>query len=180
MRFVDPVFRRAAQGEKTGLRGYGKLHIATPDSTCTTVRTATSDTAVVLGALASPTAAGAPIAYEIAAGGTRIAGSSYVTAKLTAVGTAATPAPAFYGLAVGTSPTDAHLVQNNVMPINVTEVTRGKKVRAELPAVAVDVPEAQKLYLLVAAVSDTFIGMGSRVPSAILLEEAEVHLPMVG
>ncbi len=34
LRFLDEQLR----GEHTGLRGYGRLHLATPDSTCTTVR----------------------------------------------------------------------------------------------------------------------------------------------
>ena len=171
IRFFDEKLK----GIDTGLGGYGKLHIATPDSTCTTVRSGAPDTEVELGTVVTPAAAGPPIAYEIAPGGIRIAGSSYLTAKLTA-----TPGSrAFYGLAVGTSPADAHLVQNNVMPIDVTELANGAKVRVELPAVAVDVPEGQSLYLLISAVSDTFAGMGSRAPGVVVLDETKVHLPVV-
>ena len=171
IRFFDETLK----GEDTGLKGWNKLHIATPDSSCTTVRDATPDTAVALGAVLTPAAAGPPIAYEIARGGISIAGSSHLTARLTA-----TPGSrALYGLAVGTSPLDAHLVQNNVMPINVTELAQGKPVRVELPAVAVDVPEGQSLFLLVSAVSDTFVGMSSRTPGVVLLEDTEVHLPVV-
>ena len=176
IRFFDEKLK----GLRTGLKGWNKVHIATPDSTCTTVRKATPDTALPLGTVLTPSGAGVPIAYEIAKGGIRIAGSSHLTAKLTAAGTAATPARAFYGLAIGTSPTDARLVQNNVMPVNVTEVAQAEKVRIELPAVAVDVPEGKSLYLLVSAVSDTFVGMNSRTPGVVLLEDTEVHLPVVG
>ena len=172
IQFFDEVLK----GIDTGLSGWGKLHIATPDSTCTTVRSAAPDTAVELGTVASPTAAGPPIAYEIAPGGISIAGSSYLTAKLTALPTSR----AFFGLAIGSSPADAHLVQNNVMPVNVTEVADGADVRIELPAVAVDVPEGQNLYLLVSAVSDTFVGMNSRAPGVVLLDGTKVHLPVVG
>ena len=173
IRFFDEVLK----GKDTGLRGYDKFHIATPDSSCTTVKSAAADTAVELGQVVSPAAAGPAIPYEIAAGGISIAGSSYVTGKLTA-----TPGSrAFYGLAVGTSPADARLVQNNVMPINVTELADGtQEVRIELPAVAVDVPEGQNLYLLVSAVSDTFAGMNSRTPGVVLLDDTLVHLPVVG
>jgi ABC-2 type transport system ATP-binding protein len=173
IRFFDEMLK----GKDTGLTGFNKLHIATPDSTCTTVRSAAPDTAVDLGTVLSPAAAGPPIPYEIAPGGIRVAGSAYVTGKLTS-----TPGSrAFYGLAVGTSPADAHLVQNNVMPINVTELADGtQKVRIELPAVAVDVPEGQTLYLLVSAVSDTFVGMSSRTPGVVLLDDTKVHLPVVG
>lgn len=175
IRFFDEKLK----GEDTGLRGWNRLHIATPDSTCTTVRSATPDKTVALRDVVSPTAAGVPIAYEIAPGGTRIAGSAHLTAKLTATGTAAAPARAFYGLAVGTSPLDAHLVQNNVMPINVTELAQGTPVRIELPAAAVDVPQGQSLYLMVSAISDTFVAMSSRVPGIVLLEDTKVHLPVV-
>jgi hypothetical protein len=172
IRFFDEQLK----GIKTGLGGYGQFHIATPDSTCTTVSSVTPDTDVDLGQVVSPAAAGAPIPYEISAGPISIAGSSYVTGKLTA-----TPGSrAFYGLAVGTSPADAHLVQNNVMPLNVTELADGSsKVRIELPATAVDVPEGQSLYLLVSAVSDTFAGMNSRAPGVVLLDQTTVHLPLV-
>ena len=172
IRFLD----EALKGRDTGLRGYGKLHIATPDSTCTTVRSVTPDTTVAVGTVASPAAAGAPLPYEVAQGPIRVAGSSYLTAELTA-----TPGSrAFYGLGVGSSPADVTLVQNNVLPINVTELAEGEKVRVQLPAAAVDVPEGKQLYLVVTAVSDTFVGMGSRVPGAVVLDRTKVHLPVVG
>ena len=171
IRFFDEMLK----GKDTGLKGYGKLHIATPDSTCSTVGSAAPDTAVDLGTVLSPSGAGAPLPYEVAKGPIRIAGSSYLTAKMTAL-----PGNrAFYGLAVGTSPADARLVQNNVMPVNVRELADGtRKVRIELPAVAVDVPEGQNLYLLVSALSDTFAGMNGRVPGAIVLDQTKVHLPV--
>ena len=171
IRFFDEMLK----GKDTGLAGYGKLHIATPDSTCTTVKNAGPDETRDLGTVASPAAAGAPLPYEIAQGPVRIAGSSYLTGKLTA-----TPGSrAFYGLGIGTSPADVKLVQNNVMPINVTELADGsKRVRVELPAVAVDVEKGEQLYLVVSAVSDTFAGMGSRVPGVVVLDETKVHLPV--
>ena len=172
IRFFDETLK----GQDTGLRGWGKLHIATPDSTCTTVGSAAPNTAVDLGQVLSPAAAGAPLTYPISDKPIRVAGSSYVTGNLTA-----TPGSrAFFGLAVGTSPADAHLVQDNVMPLNVTDLADGtKQVRIQLPAAAVDVPEGQTLYLMVTAVSDTFAGMGSRAPGAVLLDGTKVHLHVV-
>jgi ABC-2 type transport system ATP-binding protein len=169
-------FNGTLKGRDTDLRGWGKVHLATPASTCTTVRKAGPDTRVGLGAVASPAAAGAPLPYEISQGPIRVAGSSYLTGKLTA-----TPGSrAFYGLGVGTSPADVELVQNNVLPINVTELADGsERVRVQLPAVAVDVPEGKQLYLVVSAISDTFAGMGSRTPGVVLLDAAKVHLPVV-
>jgi ABC-2 type transport system ATP-binding protein len=169
-------FDEALKGKDTGLKGYGRLHIATPDSTCTTVGRAAPDTAVDVGTVLSPSGAGPAIPYEVAKGPIRIAGSSYLTAKMTAL-----PGNrAFYGLAIGTSEQDAHLIQNNVMPLNVRELADGtREVRIELPAVAVDVPEGQNLYLIASALSDTFVGMSGRVPGAIVLDQTKVHLPVV-
>ena len=36
------------------------------------------------------------------------------------------------------------------------------------------------LYVLASPVSDTFVGMGSRTPGAVVLEDTAVHLPVVG
>jgi ABC-2 type transport system ATP-binding protein len=169
-------FDETLKGIDTGLGGWGQLHIATPDSTCTTISSPDPNTEIGVGTVASPTAAGPAIAYKIADGGISIAGSSYLTGNLTALPTAR----AFFGLAVGTSPADAHLVQNNVMPLNVTEVSTAAPVKIELPATAVDVPAGQSLYLLVSAVSDTFVGMSSRAPGVVVLDQATVHLPVLG
>ena len=86
----------------------------------------------------------------------------------------------FYGLAVGTSPLDAKLVQNNVMPLREATPVDGAKRRFTLPSVAVDVPAGQSLFLLATPVSDTFVGMGSRPPGLITLDNTIVNLPVVG
>jgi ABC-2 type transport system ATP-binding protein len=86
---------------------------------------------------------------------------------------------AFYGLAVGTSPADAQLVQGNVLPVNETAPVLGEQRRIELPSVAVDVPAGKSLFVLVTAVSDAFPGFGSRTPGAIVLQDASVELPVV-
>ncbi len=39
--------------------------------------------------------------------------------------------------------------------------------------------EGESLYVMATAVSDVFVGMGSRTPGAILLEDAVVDLPVV-
>ena len=173
LKFMDEHLK----GKDRGLTGYGDYHLATPDSTCTTVGSVAPDTAVEVGTVATPEAAGAPLAFPVAEGPIRIAGSSHLTGTMTALGV---NNRAFYGLAVGTSPADAHLVQNNVLPFRSLEPVVGEKRRIELPAVAVDVPEGQTLYVLASAVSDTFVGMGSRTPGVVVLEDTKVHLPVVG
>ncbi len=160
-----------------GLGGYGRYHLATRDSTCTTVGTVAADTTREVGTVAIPSGAGAPIAYEVAQGPIRIAGSAHFTGKLTAPGL---QSRGFYGLGVGSSPADAELVQNNVYPLNEDGPVDGQRRRVELPAVAVDVPAGQNLYLVASPVSDTFAGMSTRTPGAILFNDTVVHLPVVG
>lgn len=165
------------KGRDTGLRGYRKLHLATPDSRCTTVRSARPNATREVGPVVSPEGAGAPLYYPVAEGPIRIAGSSYLVGDLTAT---APDNRAFFGLAVGSSPADARLVQNNVYPLHepgpILEPTRH---RVRLPAVAVDVPEGQTLYLAVSAVSDTFGGMSTRTPGLVVLDNTVAHLRVV-
>ena len=49
-----------------------------------------------------------------------------------------------------------------------------------MTSVAVNVPEGQTLYVIATGVSDTFVGMGSRTPGAVLIEDTVAHLPVVG
>lgn len=169
-------FDERLKGRRTGLRGYGRLHLATPASTCTTTTSPAPTAAVPVGTVTSPTAAGGPLAYEIAAGPLRLAGTPHLTGTLTALGL---HSRAFYGLAVGTSPADATLVQNNVLPVDEPGPVVGEERRIDLPSVAVDVPAGQELYLLVSALSDTFVGMGSRTPGVVTISNTRAHLPLL-
>lgn len=172
LRFMDEQLK----GRRTGLRGYGRFHLATPDSTCTSVSSVKADQTYDAGVVATTAGVSAPIAHPVAAGPISIAGSPYLTGTVTALGV---NNRAFYGLAVGTSPADARLVQNNVLPFSELEPVVGEKRRITLPSVAVDVPEGQTLYVIASAVSDTFVGMGSRTPGAVLIQDTVVHLPVV-
>jgi ABC-2 type transport system ATP-binding protein len=177
VRFFDEQLR----GRDTGLRGYGKYHLATAapgGARCTTVSTVQADRTVdVEGPLATTTAAGVPVTAEVAQGPIRVAGKPFVTADVTALGVGNR---AFYALAVGTSPADAKIVQNNVLPISEPTPVTGEPRRIRLPAVAVDVPRGQNLYLLATPTSDMFTGMASRTPGVVSLDDIEVHLPVVG
>ena len=170
-------FDEQLEGRDTGLHGYGRYHLATPDSTCTTVGSVEADTTYDVGTVATTETGGAPLSYKIADGPIRVAGTPYLTGTLTALGASNR---AFYGLAVGTSAADAHLVQNNVLPLNEPAPVAGEERRIALPSVAVDVPAGQSLFVLASPVSDTFVGMGSRTPGAIVLDNTVVHLPIVG
>jgi ABC-2 type transport system ATP-binding protein len=170
-------FDEQLRGRDRGLRGYGRLHLATPASTCTRVRSARADREYAVGTVASTAAAGAPVAVEVAAGRLRVAGTPYLTGRMTALGV---DNRAFYGLAVGTSPLDATLVQNNVLPVREPDPVLGERRRVALPSVAVDVPRGQRLFVVVTPQSDTFAAMGSRTPGAVVLEDVVAHLPVVG
>ena len=173
LRFFDEQLK----GRRTGLTGFGRYHLATPAGTCTTVASVAADQTFAVGTVATPELAGPPLLYEVARGPIRLAGNAHLTATMTALGV---HNRAFYGLAVGTSPLDAQLVQGNVLPVNEPSPVIGEPRRIQLPAVAVDVPRGKSLYLLVTAVSDTFASMGSRTPGAILLENTRVSVPVVG
>ncbi|WP_109505843.1 CocE/NonD family hydrolase [Nocardioides speluncae] len=173
LRFFDEKLR----GRSTGLHGYGKVHLSTPANACTTVRSAAADAAYRVGQVVSPTTAGVPLNTLVAKGPIRIAGRPYLTGNVTAVGL---DSRAFYGLAVGTSPLDAQLVQANVLPVSEPTPVVGAARRVALPAVAIDVPAGQSLYLLVTPVHDTFVASGSRLPGVITIDDTVVHLPVVG
>ncbi len=173
IRFFDEQLR----GRDRGLSGYGRLHLATPTDTCVTTRAGKARASVELGTVASTTTAGVPLPYEIASGPLTLAGTPYLTGAVTALGL---ENRAFYGLAIGTTPLDAHLVQNNVLPLREVLPVAGQRRRVALPSLAVEVPEGQHLYLLVSPLSDTFVGMSSRTPGLITIDDTVVHLPVLG
>ena len=163
---------RALKGAKKKVRGYGRFHVATPESGCVTTRSIKRRLELPVGTVATTAAAGAPIPVEVAEGPLTVAGGSHLTALATTIGA---DARAFYGLAIGTSPADAVLVQNNVLPFRAALPLVGEEVRIELPAVGVEVPEGQSLFLLASPISDTFVGMSSRTPGVVLLEDTVLH-----
>ena len=55
----------------------------------------------------------------------------------------------------------------------------GEPRRIELPAVAIDVPAGKTLYVIASPISETFVGMGSRTPGAVILQDTVAHLPVV-
>jgi pimeloyl-ACP methyl ester carboxylesterase len=165
------------QGKDRGLTGFNRFHLATADGRCTTVSSVAPARTVTLPDLISTTAVGAPMPTQVAQGPIHIAGRSFLTGKVTTY----TPgARAFFALAVGTSPADAQIVQNNMLPINEPTAVTGASRRIELPSVAVDVPKGKNLYLVVSPVSDMFASHGSRVPGVVQIQDAAVHLPTVG
>ncbi|MGY6500488.1 MAG: hypothetical protein ACXIVQ_06300 [Acidimicrobiales bacterium] len=85
--------------------------------------------------------------------------------------------PLFAGLAVGTTPLDAQVVQNNLLPIRHVGLSCRVPMEAELPGVGVRVAEGQTLYLTLTPISDMFLLTGSRVPGGMTFHDIVVELP---
>lgn len=169
-------FNQRLRGMSTDLTGFGKYHLATAGGTCTTVSSIAPNKNFAIGKVLTTAAVGTPTVVEIAAGPIRVAGSPNITADVSTVGV---DNRAFYGLAIGTSPDDAKLVQNNVLPIRQIGVKTVKGRTIDLPAVAVDAPAGQKLFLYASPISDMFAGMASRTPGTVTLTNTVVHVPVV-
>ncbi len=170
-------FLEALKGEATGLAGHGLAHIATPTGGCITVDGTEPNATFPVGTIATPTGLGVPLGWKIVDGPVTLAGTPYLDARVTALGL---DSRAFFGLAVGTNPLDARLLADNVLPIREPLPVTGAGRTIELPALAVEVPAGQSLFLMVTAFSDQFFGHGSRVPGVLVLENATVRLPVVG
>ena len=178
--FADLALRfmqEKLKGRDRNLRGFGRFHLATAGETCTSVRSVAPDRVVRLPDQVITTGVGAPQATQLAAGPIRIAGRSYVTGNVSTLGP---DTRAFYALAVGTSPADARVVQNNMLPLREPTMVTDVRRRLELPSVAVNVPRDQNLYLLTSPQQDMFAGMASRTPGVVRMSQIKVALPTVG
>lgn len=173
LQFFDHVLK----GERRPVRGVGKVHIATPDGKCLTSPSGGKPTRTVKAPrIVTPTAVGLPISVPIAKGPLKVAGSVRLDTTVTSLGI---DGRTFLGLAVGRTPLDARLVQNNTMPLRQIRAVSGRRRTVELPAVGVSVPKGQNLYLMATALHDTSLAMGSRLPGILVLDNNRVHLPVV-
>ena len=165
------------QSRKTGLTGFGKFHLTSAaGDRCVTVPSVAPTTDVELGDVISTVGVGAPIAYPVAQGPLTIAGSPTLDGTITTLGL---DNRAFLALSVGTSPADARIVQNNMLPIRENGIAIDKpRTGVALPSVAVDVPAGQTLFLTVSPISDMSAGFGSRVVGAMRLKDVVLHLPV--
>lgn len=169
-------FQQHLKHEAATLTGQGAYHLATAADACTHVTDIDLDGSYPIGAITSGVAAGAPTHTKIADGPIRVAGMPFVDADVTTL----TPdARVFFALSVGTSPADARIVQNNMMPLREMTIVNGVARHIELPAVAVDVPAGQSLFLTMSPVSDMSFGSGSRVPGIVTLNNTVVRVPVV-
>ena len=167
------------QGKAPGLTGLGSFHLTTAaGDRCVTTPSVSPTTSVELGDVVSTVGVGVPIAYPVAQGPLTVAGSPTLDAKITTLGL---DNRAFLALSVGTSPLDARIVQNNMLPIREAGLAFNKpRTGVELPSVAVDVPAGKTLFLTVSPISDMSAGFGSRVVGAMKLKDVVVHLPVTG
>jgi ABC-2 type transport system ATP-binding protein len=134
------------------------------------------DVQVTRGTLTT-TGAGAPQHLEIAQGPITVAGIPELDATVTSVGA---DQRVFFALSVGTSPANAQVVQNNMMPLRELLPAVQAERTIELPGIAVAVPEGQNLYLTVSPISDMSFGHGSiRTPGAVTLTDLEVRVPVL-
>lgn len=167
--------REQLKGQSTGLTGYGEIHMTTPDEACVSMRDDAPTRTYAADDLTLTTGAGATSSVKLADGPLRIAGSSELTAAISSIGL---DDRAFLALAVGASPATATIIQDNVVPLRLREQTDGTTMRIQLPAVAVEVPEGQALYLVAAPTNSVFAVMGSRTPGLITMSKVQVSLPV--
>lgn len=169
-------FMEELKGAAHTLTGRGSYHIATADGRCQDVDSVAANTDYPAGTIITNTGPGAPQAVKLADGPLTVTGAPSLTAKVTS---AAVEGRAFFALSVGTTPADAKIVQGNMLPIREQLPVTGAVRNVQLPAVAVDVPPGQSLFLTVSPFSDMSFGHGSRTPGALLLENVVVHVPLV-
>lgn len=169
---VDPTGKQAPT-RPTPLQ---RFNITTPDGTCLQGDELES-TAVDADLTLPPTlttGVGLPVHIPIAEGPIDVAGIPRLQATISSLGV---ENRLFAGLSVGTSPLDAQVVQNNLLPIRHVGVARRVPIEAELPGVGVRVAEGQTLYLTLTPISDMFLLTGSRVPGGMTFHDITVELP---
>ncbi|WP_309112830.1 alpha/beta fold hydrolase [Saccharothrix sp.] len=167
-------FAENLQGAPRTLTGHGRYHLMTAEGGCVSVDSVAANTSYPLPDLVTSTVT--PQVVKIADGPLTVAGSPSLDASITTLGL---DSRAFFALSVGTSPLDAKVIQNNVLPHREKGLAFGARRNIELPAVAATVPAGQSLFLTVSPVSDMFLLHGSRTPYAMVLKDVAVRVPVV-
>ena len=125
------------------------------------------------GSVISTTGLGAPLFLEAAQGPMTLTGVPRLSGLVTAAGL---DSRAFFGLAMGSSPADARVIQNNLMPLRQIMPVADKRFKIELPGVAVKIPKGQNLYLTISPESDMYFGHGSKPAGALALSKLHLSL----
>jgi ABC-2 type transport system ATP-binding protein len=126
------------------------------------------------GQVISTAGLGAPLHIPLGEGPVTVTGVPTLAGEVTSL---ALDGRAFFGLSIGTSPADARVIQNNLMPLREPLPVQDAEFEIELPGVAVEVPEGQTLFLTVSPESDMFIGHGTKPAGALVLSGLELTLP---
>lgn len=119
---------------------------------------------------------GAPVHLPLAQGPLTLAGIPTLSSNVTNTGL---DARAFFGLAVGATPGDATVIDNNLMPMRRIMPGVGEEVSIELSGVSIEIPEGQTLFLTITPLSDMYFGHSSRTPGGLVLSGLEVKIPQV-
>jgi ABC-2 type transport system ATP-binding protein len=129
------------------------------------------------GRTVTTTGLGLPQHRELLTGPATVAGVPHLHADVTSVGV---EQRVFFALSVGTSPLDARVVQNNMMPLREQLPVVDEPRTVELPALAIELEEGESLFLTASPMSDMSFGHGSlRTPGIVSLENVVVDVPLV-
>ena len=125
------------------------------------------------GSVISTTGLGAPLSLQVEKGPVTVTGIPRLSGTVTSAGL---DSRVFFGLATGTSPADARVVQNNLMPLREIMPAADKKFNIELPGVSVKVPKGQSLFLTISPESDMYFAHGSKPPGGLVLSKLKLDL----
>ena len=174
-------FKRVFAGESTDglLPSQYNLTALTPTGTSCVRFDGTDSQAIEVdptgtGSIATTTPAGAPLNFEVAQGPLTVSGVPTLEGTATALGL---DSRAFIGLSVGTSPANARVIDNQLMPLRVLRQSVDVPFSLDLSGVAIDVPQGQSLYLTITPISDMFAGTGARTSAGLVLSDVELSLP---
>lgn len=179
-RLTIRFFRRAFADRSTAGLLPARYNLTTADgSTCLGFNRLKKGKAVGVdpsgsGRMIATAGLGAPLHIPLKEGPVTVAGIPRLAGTVTAAGL---DTRAFFGLSIGSTPADARVIQNNLLPLRRAQPVQDGKFRIELPGVAVEVPEGQSLFLTITPFSDLSFGHGSRTPGGFLLGNLRVKLP---
>jgi hypothetical protein len=125
----------------------------------------------------TPSGNGAPLQIPVAEGPITVTGAPELSGRVTSVGL---DSRMFFALSMGSSPQNARIVQNNVMPYREIRAVVDKPFSFDLAGVAVEVPEGQTLYLTITPTSDAFAANGTRGGGAMAFSGLTLSLPQPG
>lgn len=129
------------------------------------------------GSFATTAGAGAPLNFEVAQGPLTVSGVPSLSGTATALGL---DSRAFFGLSVGTSPADARVIDNQLMPLRVLRQSVDVPFELDLAGLAIELDEGESLFLTVTPIADMFAGTASRTSAGLVLSGVELSLPSPG